>query len=54
MPPRFITMEIMRAGMTNPEAYMIDKFIVDNTTKLQLKLAPGGGYRDQPYARYSQ
>jgi len=27
----------------NPEAYRIEKFIVDNTTKLQLKLAPGGG-----------
>jgi hypothetical protein len=27
----------------NPEAYVIDKFIVDNTTNLQLKLAPGGG-----------
>jgi hypothetical protein len=27
----------------NPEAYVIEKFIVDNTTKLQLKLAPGGG-----------
>jgi hypothetical protein len=27
----------------NPEAYGIDKFIVDNNTKLQLKLAPGGG-----------
>jgi hypothetical protein len=25
----------------NPEAYVIEKFIVDNTTKLQLKLAPG-------------
>lgn len=27
----------------NPEAYVIDKFIVDNTSNLQLKLAPGGG-----------
>jgi hypothetical protein len=27
----------------NPEAYVIEKFIVDNTTALQLKLAPGGG-----------
>lgn len=28
---------------SNPEAYVIDKFIVDNTTNLILKLAPGGG-----------
>ncbi|MET0394875.1 MAG: glycoside hydrolase family 97 protein [Chitinophagaceae bacterium] len=28
---------------TNPEAYVIEKFIVDNKTKLRLKLAPGGG-----------
>ncbi|HLG41036.1 MAG TPA: glycoside hydrolase family 97 protein [Chitinophagaceae bacterium] len=27
----------------NPEAYVIEKFIVDKTTQLQLKLAPGGG-----------
>ena len=27
----------------NPEAYMIEKFIVDNKSKLRLKLAPGGG-----------
>ncbi|MFN8288930.1 MAG: glycoside hydrolase family 97 protein [Chitinophagaceae bacterium] len=27
----------------NPEAYTIEKFIVDNSTILQLKLAPGGG-----------
>ena len=27
----------------NPMAYVIDKFIVDNKTKLNLKLAPGGG-----------
>jgi glucan 1,4-alpha-glucosidase len=27
----------------NPEAYKIEKFIVDNKTKLNLKLAPGGG-----------
>ena len=27
----------------NPEAYTIEKFIVDNKTKLNLKLAPGGG-----------
>jgi len=27
----------------NPEAYKIEKFIVDNQTKLNLKLAPGGG-----------
>jgi glucan 1,4-alpha-glucosidase len=27
----------------NPEAYKIEKFIVTSTTKLQLKLAPGGG-----------
>jgi len=27
----------------NPEAYMIEKFVVDNKTKLKLKLAPGGG-----------
>ncbi len=27
----------------NPEAYTIDKFIVDNTTTLNLKLATGGG-----------
>ncbi len=27
----------------NPEAYAIDKFIVDNKAALQLKLAPGGG-----------
>ncbi|TMI71820.1 MAG: glycoside hydrolase family 97 protein [Bacteroidetes bacterium] len=27
----------------NPEAYVIDKFIVDKATSLQLKLAPGGG-----------
>lgn len=27
----------------NPESYKIEKFIVDNTTKLQLKLARGGG-----------
>jgi hypothetical protein len=27
----------------NPMAYIIDKFIVDNKTKLNLKLAPGGG-----------
>ncbi len=27
----------------NPEAYVIEKFVVDNTTKLRLKLAPGGG-----------
>jgi len=27
----------------NPEAYMIEKFIVDNQTALLLKLAPGGG-----------
>lgn len=28
---------------TNPEAYVIERFIVDNKTKLRLKLAPGGG-----------
>jgi hypothetical protein len=28
---------------TNPEAYTIEKFVVDNKTKLNLKLAPGGG-----------
>ena len=28
---------------TNPEAYTIEKFIVDNTTILKLKLAKGGG-----------
>ncbi len=28
---------------TNPEAYNIEKFIVTNTTNLNLKLAPGGG-----------
>jgi len=27
----------------NPEAYKIEKFIVDNNTKLNLRLAPGGG-----------
>jgi hypothetical protein len=27
----------------NPEAYVIEKFIVGNTTSLRLKLAPGGG-----------
>lgn len=27
----------------NPEAYVIEKFIVDNKTELKLKLAPGGG-----------
>lgn len=27
----------------NPEAYVIEKFIVTNKTKLKLKLAPGGG-----------
>ncbi len=27
----------------NPEAYRIDKFIVDSKTKLNLKLVPGGG-----------
>ncbi len=27
----------------NPEAYKIEKFIVDSQTKLNLKLAPGGG-----------
>jgi hypothetical protein len=27
----------------NPEAYKIEKFIVDSKTKLKLKLAPGGG-----------
>jgi hypothetical protein len=27
----------------NPEEYVIEKFIVDNKTKLALKLAPGGG-----------
>jgi len=27
----------------NPEAYSIEKFVVDNKTKLNLKLAPGGG-----------
>jgi hypothetical protein len=27
----------------NPEAYVIERFIVDNKTKLKLKLAPGGG-----------
>ncbi len=27
----------------NPEAYVIEKFIVDSKTKLKLKLAPGGG-----------
>lgn len=27
----------------NPEAYVIEKFIVDSNTKLNLKLAPGGG-----------
>ncbi len=28
---------------SNPEAYVIEKFIVDNKTKLNLKLAAGGG-----------
>lgn len=28
---------------TNPEAYTIEKFVVDNRTTLSLKLAPGGG-----------
>ena len=27
----------------NPEEYVVEKFIVDNKTKLRLKLAPGGG-----------
>lgn len=27
----------------NPEAYVIDKYIVDNKTALQIRLAPGGG-----------
>ncbi len=27
----------------NPEAYVIEKFLVDNKTSLKLKLAPGGG-----------
>jgi glucan 1,4-alpha-glucosidase len=27
----------------NPEAYVKEKFLVDNKTTLQLKLAPGGG-----------
>ena len=27
----------------NPEAYKVEKFIVDSKTKLNLKLAPGGG-----------
>ena len=27
----------------NPEAYVIEKFIVTNKTKLKLKMAPGGG-----------
>jgi hypothetical protein len=27
----------------NPEVYVIEKFVVDNKTKLRLKLAPGGG-----------
>lgn len=27
----------------NPKAYVIEKFLVDNKTILQLKLAPGGG-----------
>jgi len=27
----------------NPEAYTIEKFVVDSKTKLKLKLAPGGG-----------
>ena len=27
----------------NPEAYVIEKFIVDNKAKLKLRLAPGGG-----------
>jgi glucan 1,4-alpha-glucosidase len=27
----------------NPEAYVIEKFIVDSKTKMKLKLAPGGG-----------
>ena len=27
----------------NPEAYAIEKFIVDSKAKLRLKLAPGGG-----------
>jgi len=27
----------------NPEAYVIEKFLVDKTTRLNLKLAPGGG-----------
>jgi hypothetical protein len=27
----------------NPEAYVIEKFLVDNKTALRLKLAPGGG-----------
>jgi len=28
---------------TNPEAYVIEKFVVDSKTALKLKLAPGGG-----------
>lgn len=28
---------------TNPEAYVIEKFLVDSKTLLKLKLAPGGG-----------
>jgi hypothetical protein len=27
----------------NPQAYVIEKFIADNSTKLTLRLAPGGG-----------
>ncbi|HEY1869470.1 MAG TPA: glycoside hydrolase family 97 C-terminal domain-containing protein, partial [Chitinophagaceae bacterium] len=27
----------------NPEAYVIEKFLVDSKTNLKLKLAPGGG-----------
>ncbi len=29
---------------TNPEAYVIEKFIVDNRTAMKLRLAPGGGF----------
>ena len=36
-------MPIMHDWKDNPEAYKIEKFIVDKTTALRLRLAAGGG-----------
>ena len=43
MSPPFMPMPHNADWKNNPEAYQINKYLVDANTKLNLKLAKGGG-----------